>query len=225
MYKEQYYDATTTHAVNLINAYHTFQYPSEPWKSLDNTLECDTLIYECTAHIRENNRLATEIQFSIDDMASRLQSHISKLLLGNSFTRINKQRLQPMLIGCFDFEGSRHRGTSDRYQHPHMHAILVLHKNTKDRFSQITSPCPSDRLMLNRKPQEFSKITFGQMCKKEEHLKGVAGLKRFADYMLKADKANEKSGNNIFTMNCYPKNALWSQHLTNLSASDLQTYN
>lgn len=54
---------------------------------------------------------------------------------------------------------------------------------------------------------------------------GINGLKRFVSYGLKFDKTNGKSGNNIFTLDMYPKsNEGWNTFLNEISEGDLRVY-
>ena len=204
-----------------MNAYGRFQHQSETKQSwsLENAITYGLHISEFTAHINNTDRRTTELQFGLDKMCSDFHSHISRQLLGNNWGISKNLHKQPMLVCFFDHEGTRQRKRLDRSVYPHVHGLMVIHSNTLDRFIDITEERASERRYLLQKPWAFREVSFNPV------FDGVEGLKRFVNYSLKFDKTNEKSGNNIFTLDMYPKaNKDWNTYLKEISEGDLRVY-
>lgn len=221
MNKEFYYDELVTHVPNLMNAYGRFQHQSEPeqtW-SLESELERGQHIYEFTAHLNNADRTTTELQFGLDKMCSDFHSHLSRLLLGNNWRTPKNVNKQPMMICFFDHEGTKQRKCLGRSVYPHIHGLMVIHDTTLAKFMDMTEENEKKRRYLLQKQWAFSEVSFKPVYG------GIEGLKRFVDYSLKFDKTNEKSGNNIYTLDVYPqKNKDWNIYFSEIPETDLRVY-
>ena len=221
MNKEFYYDELVTHVPNLMNAYGRFQHQSEPkqtW-SLESELERGQHIYEFTAHLNNADSRTTELQFGLDKMCSDFHSHLSRLLLGNNWGISKNLHKQPMMICFFDHEGTKQRKCLGRSTYPHIHGLMVIHATTLAEFKNMTEERTGERRYLMQKQWAFREVSFKPVYD------GIEGLKRFVDYSLKFDKTNDKSGNNIYTLDVYPqKNKDWNTYLKEISEGHLRVY-
>lgn len=221
MRKELHYKELVTHVPNLINAYGLFQYQAQPsWMwSLENEILRGQCIYEFTAHLNNKEGSTTELQFGIDKMCRDFHSHLCRQLLGNNWTISKNLRKQPMLVCFFDHEGTRQRKLLERSQYPHVHGLMIIHRTSVARFMDLTIEYTNGRQHLLQKPWAFREVSFKPV------FAGVEGLTRFVDYALKFDKTSEKSGNNIFTLDVYPKsNREWNTFLSEMPENDLRVY-
>lgn len=226
----EYYNALSVHNLNMINAYHDYQYETEPWKTLDSTLAFDDCVYEFTALLQSSNKRTVDIQSDIDEPCKNLQIQLSRMLLGNSFSKPNKNRLQPMLIGFFDFEKSRHGIIPTRCNIPHIHGFLVIHNKTKDKFKHLIEKQDDNRLKLLKIPPEFKCVSFQRIYYKnraglQTNGNEIEGIIKFSDYSLKSDKLLQKIGDNSSIPVVYPKNKRWKTHYDNLPDMELNKYN
>lgn len=232
MKQTDYYQAFPVHILNLINAYHNYQYHGHylyQGRSLESTLAHDHCIYEFTALLKSSNKRTIDIQSEIDDQCNNLQTHISRLLLGNNFSKPNKNRLQPMLIGFFDFEGSRQGRIPNRCNIPHIHGFLVLHTKSKDKFRDFITSYDVRRLQLINIPSEFKEVSFqriyrGNKGKIQKTGNEIEGITKFADYSLKSDKLLQRKGENSAIVSVYPKNKRWEEYFRSLSNRELYKY-
>lgn len=221
MNKEFYYEELVTHVPNLMNAYGRFQHQSEPeqtW-SLENEIKRGQYIYEFTAHLNNTDRRTADIQFGLDKMCSDFHSHLSRLLLGNNWRITKNVNKQPMMVCFFDHEGTKQRKRLDRSVYPHVHGLIVIHDTTLPQFMGMTYNRTNERRYLLQQPRAFREVSFKPVYD------GIDGLKRFVSYGLKFDKTNEKSGNNIYTLDVYPKaNKDWNTYLKEISEGNLRVY-
>lgn len=232
MKQTEFYQTLPVHFLNLINAYHNFQYHDHylyQGRSLESTLAHDHCIYEFTALLQSSNKTTVDIQYGTDSHCKNLQIHISRLLLGNNFAKPNKNRLQPMLIGFFDFEGSRQGKIPKRCKIPHIHGFLVLHTKTKDKFRDLITSYDVRRLKLINIPSEFKEVSFqriyrGNKGKIQKTGNEIDGIIKFADYSLKSDRLLQRYGEYSSIVSVYPKNKRWENYFNSLSAATLNKY-
>lgn len=134
-----------------------------------------------------------------------------------------------MLIGFFDFEGSRQGRVPKRCKIPHIHGFLVLHNKTKDKFFELISESDVGRLKLINIPSEFKEVSFqriykGNKGKIKKTGNEIDGIIKFADYSLKSDRLLQGYGQNSSTVSVYPKNKKWDTYFNNMSDKDLYKY-